>query len=596
MKNGILTVLLCCLLHFTIDAQSRPVLVSVNKTGTATGNNDSGDTNRYSISANGRYVVFNSEANDITANDNNSNYDVFRRDLVTKETKLVSVNLLGTTSSNTFSLGFAVSPDGRYVGFISSARDLTNLPDNNSTTDVFIRDMVTEETKLVSVNTTGTSASGGIGVYSITPNGRYVLFESSGRDLTSIPRGASLSSDVYVRDLQGGVTTLVSVNSAGTASGNNTSQPHAISDDGRFVTFESLASNLVPSGDNNSNYDIFVRDLLTNTTSLVSVSTDRTNSANGMSRYSILTPDGRYVVFASTATNLVNIPDSNNAYDVFRRDMQTGTTALISINAAGSASGNRESLGLGITYDISADGNLIAFESTASNLITNDLNGFGNDIYLRNVVLNTTTLISKNRDETGSGNSQSYNPRISDDGRYVAFESLANNLVFVPDITGGGSSDVFIRDTYYNQTSLLSYNKTGTATGNNSSFRPKITADGRTAVFGSNATDLTEINDANGYLSDVFVSTLPMPTAASVSVAGRVMGGKRGIVNAIVQLTSQTGELRAVRTNSFGYYRFEDVSAGQSYTLNVFSKRFVFSPRVVIVNQEMSELNFIAEP
>src|SRR4030095_13944810 len=174
------------------------------------------------------------------------------------------------------------------------------------------------------------------GFQSVTPDGRFVAFASDANDL--VPNDSNALRDVFVRDLQAGTTTLVSVNNAGTDGGNGDSTPPAISGDGRFVAFESDANDLGPN-DTNGFRDIYVRDLQADTTNLASISLSGTDSGNGESLRPAITPDGRFVGFYGSANDLVS-NDSGTTFDVFLRDLQAGTTTLASVNNTGAGGGN----------------------------------------------------------------------------------------------------------------------------------------------------------------------------------------------------------------------------------------------------------------
>src|ERR1039457_6343347 len=175
--------------------------------------------------------------------------------------------------------------------------------------------------------------SGDSGLSIISKDGRYVLFASTANNLTLTNNNNSVLPcrfNVFLRDRISQTTTLVSVSQNGNGGGNGDSFPAGISTNGQFALFESSASDLVANDTNNAS-DIFVRDLINGTTTLVSVSTNGGN-ASGASRGSVMTPDGRYVAFVCMASNLV-AGDTNNIPDVFGRDLQAGTTTLASVGA-----------------------------------------------------------------------------------------------------------------------------------------------------------------------------------------------------------------------------------------------------------------------
>jgi Tol biopolymer transport system component len=436
---------------------------------------------------------------------------------------LVSINSAGTASGNSGSSSPSISDDGRYVVFGSAASDLVANDTNGTQQDVFVRDLTTGTTTLVSVNSAGTASgnhsSGALNARTaaaISADGRYVAFSSLADDLTGLDTNGV--RDVFVRDRTAGVTTLVSINSAGTASGNGSSSSPVISADGRYVAFFSSASNLV-ANDSNGTQDVFVRDLMTGTTTLVSVNAAGTDSGNAASNTTAITPDGHAVAFRSLASDLM-ANDTGTLFNVFVRNLTTGMTTLASVNATG-GSGNHPSGALSDSGQlvISADGRYVAFESFATNLVPNaDTNG-RSDVFVRDLVAGTTTLVSINSAATGTGDNASKGPlAITPDGRYVAFESTATNLV---ETTGGGAFvDVFVRDLWAGTTSRASENLAGTAGGNgdsgDSAAGPAVlSADGRYATFASWASDL--VAGDNNFGSDIFVRDRVAGTTTLVS-------------------------------------------------------------------------------
>jgi Tol biopolymer transport system component/pimeloyl-ACP methyl ester carboxylesterase len=335
--------------------------VSVASDGTQ-GDANSGGA---SISANGRYVAFNSGASNLVPGDTNGERDVFVHDRQTGQTDRVSVASDGT-QANDMSLHPSISADGRYVAFNSGASNL--VPgDTNDRSDIFVHDRETGETSRVSVASDGTQANSSSWISSISADGRYVAFESTA---TNLVPGDTLSTwDIFVHDRQTGETRRVSVASDGTQ-GNATSGSPSISTDGRHVVFYSSSSNLVP-GDTNDVRDVFTHDCQTGQTSRVSVASDGTqgNNISGHDLGLSISADGRYVTFASDATNLVP-GDTNSVRDIFVHDRQTGETSRVSV-ASGGTQGNNGSA----WPSISADGRYVAFASEASNLVPGDTNG-----------------------------------------------------------------------------------------------------------------------------------------------------------------------------------------------------------------------------
>jgi Tol biopolymer transport system component len=366
------------------------------------------------ISADGRFVVFESAASNLVAGDSNGAQDIFVHDRQTGTTERVSVDSSGTQGNNV-SFDPSISADGRFVAFTSFASNLVS-GDTNGTSDVFVHDRQTGTTERVSVDSSGTQGNGSCLVPSISADGRFVTFSSFASNLVSGDTNGT--SDIFVHDRQTGTTERVSVDSSGTE-GNGPCYNPSISADDRFVAFSSDASNLV-SGDTNGTADVFVHDRQTGTTERVSVDSSGAQG-NGNGYYSSISSDGRFVTFSSSASNLVS-GDTNGKSDVFVHDRQTGTTERVSVDSSGTQ-GN----GNGDYPSISANGRLVAFQSDASNLVSVDTNGTF-DIFVHDRQTGTTVLVSVDSSGT-QGNSFSITPSISADGRFVAFDSLASNLV-----------------------------------------------------------------------------------------------------------------------------------------------------------------------
>jgi len=295
-----------------------------------------------------------------------------------------------------------------------------------------------------------------------------------------------------------GETILVSVDSVGNK-GNSYSVDPSISADGRFVAFYSDATNLVPE-DTNGALDIFVTDLITKTSSRVSVSSEG-QQANADSYYPSISADGRYVVFTSVANNIVS-GDTNNKEDVFVHDRDTKITKRVSVGPSGKQANNLS--GHNWYSDISADGRFIVFDSAASNLVPGYTN-HTTDIFVHDLVTKTTRRISLGQDGT-QADGASFEPSISESGRFVAFSSAATNLVPGDKNT---NDDIFVYDRLDKSTKRIN---TGASLeeSNRSSRDPNISANGRFIVFSSWATNLV----AGGTLIMIqtFSSMTSLPT------------------------------------------------------------------------------------
>lgn len=337
-------------------------------------------------------------------------------------------------------------------------------------------------TELISKDTFGDPAGGG--APAINADGSVVAFQSFASGLD--PLDTNFTLDVFT--WSNGLISLASRSTANQA-GNNPSANPALSADGAAVSFTSLASNLAP-GDFNSRFDIFLR---------TGAGTSRVNlsaagvEANNQSDQSALSADGRYVVFQSNASSLVPGDPSATAH-VYRRDNQTG--AIIRLDINGSAIGNAEAS----RPSISDDGRFVAFASRATNLAAGDTNNLP-DIFVRDILNSTTTRVSV----SGAGAQslgESLRPRITGDGRFVAFDSTGADLV--ADDTNG-LRDVFVRDTQLN-TTLRASTGPGGVEGDGESWGASISGDGRFVAFLSTSTTF-DPTDTNG-LADVYVKDL----------------------------------------------------------------------------------------
>ena len=513
-------------------------LISVRAVGAGSGN---GPSLNPVLSTNGLLVAFVSDAADLVAGDSNGKRDVFWRDRVTGTTRLVSRTAVGT-SGNGESDSPAISPDGRYVAFHSRASDLV-AGDTNASHDVFVWDSQNDTVTLVSRTPAGRSGAGDSFAPKLAASGRTVIFLSTAGDLVS--QDTNNTSDVFSFNLDSSTMTLVSVNRNG-FSGNGACGVPVMSADGRHVAFLSQASDLVTNDFNTFN-DVFVRDLQTGITRLVSVNAAGTGSGNRLSFDPVMSADGRIIAFGSQATNLVTLPDTNNFPDVFVRDMQLGSTRLASVNRFGTAAGGNNGVNsiLPASFNpfVSADGSKVLFTSLAQDLAAGDSNA-KQDIFLYDVAGQTNTLISVNKFGTGSGNGASgVTPQsLSTDGRYVAFYSDASDIGSA-DLNG--RTDVFLRDLATNGTKIISRAKVGGFAGNGNSYQPVMSADGSTVLFTSDADNFVA-NDSNS-ASDIFTasSALGAPEFGPVdlgmglsAVGSQIVGTVFNVVLSVTNLSA----------------------------------------------------------
>jgi hypothetical protein len=384
------------------------------------------------ISADGRFVLLVSLASNLVANDTNGVQDVFVHDRSTGITECVSVDPSGSPG-NLKSGGFfsvpSISADGRFVSFVSDATNLlSNLKTSGS--QIFVRDRSTGITELASVDSSGIESGGFCENSWLSADGSVVAFDSVASNL--VAGDTNGCEDVFVHDRATGVTERVNVDSAG-KQGNRGGYLETISADGQFVSFTSASTNLVP-GDTNHVEDAFVHDRRTGATERVSVDStgvegDDATFARGFSS------DGQIVVMTSLATNLVS-NDTNGTEDVFIRDRARGVTERVSVDSTGG-----ESNGFSDGMSVSADGRIVAFHSDSTNLVGNDTNGVS-DVFVHDRTSGITTRRSV--DSSGAeANGESYGITISADGQVISFSSSATNLV---GNDTNGVMDAFVRD------------------------------------------------------------------------------------------------------------------------------------------------------
>jgi Tol biopolymer transport system component len=390
----------------------------------------------------------------------------------------------------------SVSADGRFVTFESEAFNLVSQ-DTNRAGDIFVRDRTTGTTERVSLSTAGIQGNGRSFSVALSADGRYLAFVSEADNL--VPGDTNHARDVFVRDQAWGTTERVSLAASG-QQGNGASILPSISADGRYVAFTSYADNLVP-GDINERGDVFVRDRTAGTTERVSLSTE---GAEGHTSRSFLpagqapsiSANGRFIAFSSDALDLIP-GDTKDKSNTFVRDRVMKTTELISVSVAG-APGNSYSQ----DPAISADGRFVAFQSRAGDLVPGDSNGKAH-IYVRDRATGTTERVSLSSDGE-LGNGSSHVPSLSSDGRFVAFSSGGDNLV--PN-DKNRVEDIFVRDRTNGTTERVSVSAAGQE-GNDTSYGDfgglSMSADGRSVAFVSRATNLVPGDTSR--LDDIFVA------------------------------------------------------------------------------------------
>jgi Tol biopolymer transport system component len=376
-----------------------------------------------------------------------------------------------------------VSVDGQVVVFDSVASNLVPADDNDAQ-DVFVRDRRAGTTELVSVSDAGEQGNDWSYGGSVSGDGRFVAFLSDADNL--VPEDTNGYADVFLRDRFAGHTYLVSVTPTGDAQANGCSSPPSVSADGRYVAFASDATNLTPEGVSG----VFVRDRQEATTELVSITTAGSPIA-GHSYQASISADGRFVVFTSLDSSVVD-EDSNDCDDVFVRDRVAGVTERISVNSQGEQA-NADSF----FPSISADGRFVAFVSWADNIVPGDTNGYS-DTFLRDRQLGTTQRISVGPEGEQLSGCSSF-PSVSSDGRHVAYWSDVEDLI-VP--YSGVAGHVFVRDRQTAALELVSASSENEQAAGWASY-PAISPDGRSVAFFSWAANLVP-DDAND-CGDVFI-------------------------------------------------------------------------------------------
>ncbi len=501
------------------DAQTdQVILVSVSLDGISPG---AGVSYAPRLSPDCRFVTFLSNATNLLADVAKGTFQVYQRDLATGLTTLVSRNRDGGVPDVDCS-NVSVSGDGQVVAFDGLADDLVD-DDRNGACDVFVRRLGDGVTELISVVHPDLSSSTPSGLSLLSPgavsaDGRYAAFTSLASQL--VPDDGNGTSDVFLCDLWNGTNVLVSVNTNGVG-GNGASLEATLSADGRFVAFFSQATDLV-EGVTNSRGNVFLRDVWSNTTVLVSANLAG-QGANGASRHPVISADGCRVAYESAATDLA--PDHTDGYvDIFVYDRLAGTNALVSTrtNAPFASADVARPL-------ISDEGRFVIFaghsllkslfardlmleETTTVYFGTSSMPGRvgpsrqvlsrdgrflaftgGTNVYLADLVGRTNWLVC-------SGGAHA---RISGDGRFLAFEKPLSNPLIPSQPT---NTAVVVWDVQHQAEVLASANVENTATGQQPARGPVLSADGRFVFFTSRAADLSP--KATNQVVDVFARDL----------------------------------------------------------------------------------------
>ena len=395
-----------------LDVPDEPLLLSIDRTGWR-GN---GQSSAAAVSPDGRYVAFQSSAGNLVPAPVFSGLNIFVKDKLAGYIAEADVDDGGFGTGS--SLYPAISADGRYVAYASLASKLVPF-DTNNVQDVFVTDMQTGSITRVSTDSGGFQVPGASGFDSIgiSDDGVLVVFASD--EINFVPGDTNQATDIFVKDRFSGAISRVSTNAANEQADGSSLSPR-ISADGRFVAFASFATNLVPEA-TGPGLNIFVKDTLTGAVKYAS--TDSNGVAANLPSYAPrISANGGHVVFMSDADNLVP-GDSNVSRDVFVKDLDSGVTTRVNVDNNGNQSSTTSFLSL---PTISADGRYVAFTSTSATLVPGDTNGQP-DIFVRDLVENATVRVSLAPGGAQS-NGLSSTPAISADGRTVTFHSSATNL------------------------------------------------------------------------------------------------------------------------------------------------------------------------
>jgi Tol biopolymer transport system component len=402
--------------------------------------------------------------------------------------------------------GLAVSASGRYIAFESKASNLSDVAQPD-VTNIYLRDTQTGTTTLVSRATgaEGAGADGDSASPSISPAGRFVAFESTADNLS--PDDDNAVRNVFVRDTLANTTTLVSRAADGSAANGDSSHP-AISMNGASVAFQSVADNL--SADDNDNFsNVYRRDMESGEITVVSrvVLGSLSVPADGNSYDPTIDREGLRVTFTSDADNL-SAKDNNAFTNVFVTDLQTRFTFAVSLPTGGFLS-QTPSDGDSFGGVISADGRYVAFVSYAGNFVDEPIRTPTiADVFRRDIQASKTELVSRATGADGApAFADSSHPSISDGGRFVAFQSSAGNL----SADDTADADVFIRSMEASTTTLVSRQSGAAgAAADGSSYAPALSRDGRFVAFSSDAANLSDEDSEDAPVRDVFVRQVPV--------------------------------------------------------------------------------------
>ncbi|MBK5093504.1 MAG: PD40 domain-containing protein [Actinobacteria bacterium] len=483
-----------------------------------------------------------------------------------------SVGTFGTANSGWWFLiptASSISLDGRYVAFDSYAINLV-AGDTNGVADVFRKDLLTQEVVRCSTNAAGGQVTGGDSIWpSISADGRYVAFQSAATDI--VGASTALRAHIYRKDLLTGAIERCSLGLA-SAEADNLSSVASMTPDGRYVAFESLATNLVP-GDTNGFYDIFRFDVSTTTTERCSTNATGGQATVGDSMLPSINASGRYVAFRSGSTDIMAGITPGRTH-VYRKDVTTNAIQLCSNSAAGTEADANSNL-----PSISGEGRFVAFQSSATNLVTGDTNGFI-DIFRKDLLTNDIVRCSLSAAGAQTDNSSGV-PSISADGRFVAFHSIATNLVTADT---NGFRDIFRKDLLTGDVVLCSTSAAAVQSNNDSNL-PSLSPDGKYVTFESLANNLTA--GATGGFTNVYRKELEVTYPNWYLAEGTTAWGFSAYIT--IENPNTTGV-----TVDITYMTNTGSTAGPSLILPPQSQTTV-DPNLTVPNQDFSTAVFCRE-
>lgn len=465
------------------------------------------------LSEDGRFVLFASTANNLVLASNNipipslvpARFNVYLRDRTNQTTVLVSRSTNGVAGGNGDSFPVALSTNGQFALFESSASNLV-AGDTNNAADVVLRDLNSGELSLVSISTNGLPGNGASRSAVMTPDGRYIAFVSEASNL--VPGDSNRIADVFLRDRQALITTLVSVGARSTTTSlvpPNSSESPQITPDARYIAFFSSATNLVAGVQ--TIWDIYVHDRIAGTniwasSGMRAILQSVTGQTNGFCHNLALSANGKYVAYQASRTSQ---PAGTVSGIILRYDLESGLTDLVHTNAPTSIPSAVETRNL----DLTPDGGIIAFVANS-----NGVSGATTCVQVWNAASGITTLASGDLTNNVTTGSISTHPVLDSSGHFVTYLSSATGLVTN---TLSGAWHLYVRDLLNSTTTLANADASGAGSTLTAVSVPSLSADVRFVAFEGEDGSLAA-NDNNRAL-DVFVRDLAAGTNELISVA-----------------------------------------------------------------------------